>query len=108
MLLGWRQARCATLRYPLSPCRIDTLAELEQGLEQFEQYIIGYEHIQPLIVREKASLRYGLLAVQLLIVYWFFPHEEPAVAHRNHAAFRWIDQHRHEFMSGLAAGRAVE
>jgi hypothetical protein len=61
-----------------------------------------------LLVREKASLRYGLLAVQVLIVYWFFPHDEPAAAHRNHAASRWIDQHKHEFMSGLTAGRAVE
>ena len=88
--------------------QIDTPAELEPWLQQFDRFIVGYEQIQPLTSHEKAAVWYGMLAVQMLFVYWFFIHHAPAAARKNLAAFHWIYRHKHAIVPAITGQRASE
>ncbi len=88
--------------------QVETPAELELWLQQFDRFIIGYEQIQPLTSHEKAAIWCGMLAVQMLFVYWFFIHEEEAAAYKNLAAFHWIYRHKDAIVPRITGERAFE
>lgn len=86
--------------------RIASPEQLAVWLSTFTAVIAGYEQKLSLAREEKAAIWYGMLAAQLLFVYWFVKFQNDEHFRKNLDVFDWIYDHQQTIHSSLVTSPA--